>query len=69
MILTFHYTNTDVGMNHIEVLMEPKYMSKSLTQALTTLSAFALNHEGGEGSRNCVRTLEPRATAACQYSH
>ena len=42
MILTIHYTNTDVGMNHIEVLMEPKYMSKSLTQALTTLSAFAL---------------------------
>jgi len=31
-----------MGMNHIEVLMEPKYMSKSLTQALTTLSAFAL---------------------------
>ena len=25
-------------MNHIEVLMEYKYMQKSLTQALTTLS-------------------------------
>ena len=27
-------------MNHIEVLMEYKYMQKSLTQALTTLSPF-----------------------------
>ena len=29
-------------MNHIEVLMEYKYMQKSLTQALTTLSRLSL---------------------------
>ena len=29
-------------MNHIEVLMEYKYMQKSLTQALTTLSGSSL---------------------------
>ena len=28
-------------MNHIEVLMEYKYMQKSLTQALTTLRLIA----------------------------
>ena len=32
-------------MNHIEVLMEYKYMQKSLTQALTTLRCY---HMGGD---------------------
>ena len=32
-------------MNHIEVLMEYKYMQKSLTQALTTLSTFCIENE------------------------
>ena len=41
-ILTSHCRNTDVCMNHIEVLMEYKYMQKSLTQALTTLSPAEL---------------------------
>ena len=36
-ISTSHCGNTDVCMNHIEVLVEYKYMEKSLTQALTTL--------------------------------
>ena len=32
-------------MNHIEVLMEYKYMQKSLTQALTTLHNITDNSE------------------------
>ena len=39
-------------MNHIEVLMEYKYMQKSLTQALTTLSVSTYQDLDGDNTEN-----------------